>query len=245
MAQRRTSGRGTKQQAVAALVAVGLLVGACDLLLPPRAATPAQPTAVLATQVVAAPTPLPVAPATAMPLPATLTPGAVALRRCEEERFGLAPDYQETGPLHPATLAASDVPAERYPTLRSSASTTSAVYGITSDGGFAVAHLPAGMGGGTAQDSAAPSLCYLQFVSVHGAYTDAASALDLLLDTFAGVPRERGGYRVIRTRHGYAFVRRVAGGHGRADRSAATVRLEAYRAAEGTLILSALSEDIP
>src|SRR5919202_653398 len=188
-----------------------------------------------------APPPPPGTPATAMPLPATMTPGEVALRRCEEERFGLAPDYRETGPLHPATLAASDVPAERYPTLRSTASTTSAVYGITSDGGFAVAHLP----GGTAQDSTAPSLCYLQFVSVHGAYTDAASALDLLLDTFAGVPRDRGGYRVIRTRHGYAFVRTVPGGNGRADRSAATVRLEAYRAEEGTLILSALVERAP
>ena len=241
MEQIRTSGICTKQQAVAALVAVGLLVGACDLLVPPRAATPARRTAALATQVVPAPTPLPVTPATAMPLPATMTPGEVALRRCEEERFGLAPDYRETGPLHPATLAASDVPAERYPTLRSTASTTSAVYGITTDGGFEVVHLP----GGTAQDSTAPSLCYLQFVSVHGAYTDAGSALDLLLDMFAGVPRDRGGYRVIRTRHGYAFVRTVPGGNGRADRSAATVRLEAYRAEEGTLILSALVERAP
>ena len=81
MEQIRTSGICTKQQAIAALVGVGLLVGACDLLVPPRAATPAQPTAVLATQVVAAPTPLPLAPATPMPAGrcATANPPSVVM----------------------------------------------------------------------------------------------------------------------------------------------------------------------
>ncbi len=108
-------------------------------------------------------------------------------------------------------------------------------YGITVEGGTAIVQLPAAPDAQT--HVAATGLCYLQFISVHGAFTDAPSALSLLLITFPGMAQNEAGYTVVATQGGFTFSRRIETPNG----TARTLMLEAYRVPGRPLMLCAYS----
>jgi len=162
------------------------------------------------------------------------------MEACVRDDFGKRLDLREVGVLDldaPTRLA---LPPDRTEELRRALEAGDAVsYGITIEGGTGIVQVP--MAPDTPTRDGAPTLCYLQFVSVHGTFTDAASALALLLITFPGVPRDEAGYTVSSTPHGFAFSRPL----NTAGATPRTLVIEVYRAPEGQLILSGMAQKSP
>ncbi len=177
--------------------------------------------------------PTPMAPS-ASPTP---QPGFVtAMETCVRDEFGQRLDLREVGILDGATRARLELPPERQEELEgvSEEGGGDAGYGITIEGGTAIVQP---MAPDDQPRANATNLCYLQFISVHGTFTDAGSALTLLLITFPGVPQDAAGYTVVATQDGFTFSRRSES----LDGTPRKLMLEAYRAPEGRLILSANS----
>ncbi len=228
------AGRNRLRRLIVGAVLVAL-VTACEALgSTGRSRTPAQQARPTSRPTHAA---LIVPTATAPSASPTPQPGFVtAMETCVRDDFGISLDLRETGLLDAATLPRLELPPERQEELAGvSEGGGEAGYGITVEGGTAIVQLPAAPDAQT--HVAATALCYLQFISVHGTYTDASSALSLLLITFPGVPRDEAGYTVAATRGGFTFSRRLE----TRDGTARTLMLEAYRAPWGQLMLCAYS----
>jgi hypothetical protein len=164
--------------------------------------------------------------------PTTAAAQGTPLERCVQAAFGLHPSFEESGPLGPQRATQLDLPpAWRTTLVEPQPPARSVVYGITLDGGIALAQLVQA----SAPDQAADDVvvCYMQVGSVHGSAETADDALALLLATFPGVARDPASYTLTTTADGFTFGQRDEHAH---------MQLATYRHPAGRLILGAWYE---